>query len=590
MEHAQPSADSPGLCPERVEEITGTPAWGSQYRAVLLLLCGAAAAWYGAKSPQPDFVMAFGGFAALAWASARYLPPFSLARLSRLAEALTVKRLAGHGLTPLEPGAITSLARCTSIVVPLDGTLTEASSQVRSFAIDQDLFEAGPQLQNLAMETLLNGALRSHPSQPGFTPALTRLADSLGWNTVALLEEQRVLRKFPDSGRGYQSVLRLDTQRKRALYSCGQLSSLLPICSGLLRGDGHSVALTEHDKTHLLERAGQMAAQGLRVLAVARGNKLNRGSNDWESQLELLGLIGFEQPLRDGLAEELSAVRASKLELVVRSQDRAERVQSIVTAAGIQPSQLWLSLPLEQSRKRMQLMPDPALCLDSAQDTPLLEHCEAGLSVAWEDTENVASDMAVREPSLTNLLAAIAESRSLVARSRGLAGYLLSGSLAVLSIMVGGALLTLAGAGEVPLSLGHLLWLGPLLDSLFGHLLSRTKPSPLMPPLGRHYFRFSAALNGILAGVAVLLFSQTPILVFILARSIISLNYLHPSESLLSRVTLSNRSLLVLPALLLSLGVELFSAPSGESLMGLVALLLLPCEAVKWWGRRQGKR
>jgi P-type Ca2+ transporter type 2C len=100
------------------------------------------------------------------------------------------------------------------------------------------------------------------------------------------------------------------------------------------------VALCRADaslRTEALAAAAQMAAAGLRVLAVARGN---RASSPWPEDpalfdLELLGLIALADPLRADIPEAVASCREAGLRVVMITGDHPETARAIARQAGI---------------------------------------------------------------------------------------------------------------------------------------------------------------------------------------------------------------------------------------------------------------
>lgn len=87
----------------------------------------------------------------------------------------------------------------------------------------------------------------------------------------------------------------------------GAAEVIVPRCTSLLSGQGQSHPLNQSERERLLERAEEMAAQGLRVLFVAEGDAGT--SVDDPRGLTARGLIGISDPPRAGVAEALARCR-----------------------------------------------------------------------------------------------------------------------------------------------------------------------------------------------------------------------------------------------------------------------------------------
>ncbi len=87
----------------------------------------------------------------------------------------------------------------------------------------------------------------------------------------------------------------------------------------------------------LLQAAHGMAADGLRVLAVARAAYVG---HDWPAtqqgfDFELLGLIGLSDPVRPGVPEAIRDCRAAGIRVVMITGDHPETARAIARQAGL---------------------------------------------------------------------------------------------------------------------------------------------------------------------------------------------------------------------------------------------------------------
>jgi magnesium-transporting ATPase (P-type) len=121
-----------------------------------------------------------------------------------------------------------------------------------------------------------------------------------------------------------------DPQRRRAsvvdgdgLHLCGAPDTVLPLCASVT--DAASAMVDE------------MSARGLRVLAVARRIDVS-GTDDPEAVevgLELLGLVGLQDPPRPDVAEAIGACRAAGIRLAMVTGDHPGTARSIAAAVGL---------------------------------------------------------------------------------------------------------------------------------------------------------------------------------------------------------------------------------------------------------------
>ncbi len=95
--------------------------------------------------------------------------------------------------------------------------------------------------------------------------------------------------------------------------------------------------LSATDRTTLTAAVDAVAAEGMRVLAVARasfaGTALPESQHDFE--FELLGLVGLADPLRPGVPEAVGACRSAGIKVVMITGDYPATARAIAVQAGL---------------------------------------------------------------------------------------------------------------------------------------------------------------------------------------------------------------------------------------------------------------
>ena len=115
----------------------------------------------------------------------------------------------------------------------------------------------------------------------------------------------------------------------------GMPESLLGECSGHVAIDGSSVPLTEKGRRRILSQSRRMASSGLRVLAMAYGPNLN--------QLVFAGLVGMEDPPRQGVADAVSQLQQGGITVLMVTGDSKETALAIAKRCGIIGPRQWNS-------------------------------------------------------------------------------------------------------------------------------------------------------------------------------------------------------------------------------------------------------
>ena len=107
----------------------------------------------------------------------------------------------------------------------------------------------------------------------------------------------------------------------------GMPESVLVECSSHIHADGSAAFLAEEAKTRALSQSRRMAASGLRVLALAYGPTLD--------DLIFAGLIGMEDPPREGVADAVRQLRQGGVKVLMLTGDSKETALVIAKRCGI---------------------------------------------------------------------------------------------------------------------------------------------------------------------------------------------------------------------------------------------------------------
>jgi Ca2+-transporting ATPase len=107
----------------------------------------------------------------------------------------------------------------------------------------------------------------------------------------------------------------------------GMTEKVLAESTTYILPDGSIDLLVDDDRTEVLSQSRRMAAGGLRVLAVAYGVSLGH--------LTFAGLVGMEDPPREGVAESVRHLRAGGVKVLMVTGDSKETALAIAQRCGI---------------------------------------------------------------------------------------------------------------------------------------------------------------------------------------------------------------------------------------------------------------
>ena len=114
---------------------------------------------------------------------------------------------------------------------------------------------------------------------------------------------------------------------KSMYYVKGMPESVLAECQSYAGADGTPIRLNEDEKAVVLKQSRRMAASGLRVLAMAYGVSLD--------QLTFAGVVGMEDPPREGVAESVLQLRQGGVRVMMVTGDSKETALAIARRCGI---------------------------------------------------------------------------------------------------------------------------------------------------------------------------------------------------------------------------------------------------------------
>ena len=273
------------------------------------------------------------------------------------------------------------------------------------------------------------------------------------------------------------------TRRMTTVHRLGT-GDYLTVCKGapesLLDPDADGV---------LLDAAAELAADGLRVLAIATATTPEHPDPAEPPTLRTAGLVGIGDPLRANARETAAAFTRSGVRLLLITGDHPATAAAIGTQLGIlgpgdrvargdagplsaddiaharvyartQPEQKLDIIAALQQRGEV-----VAMTGDGVNDAPALRRADIGIAMGGgTEVARQAAELVLVDDNLTTVADAIGEGRRIYDNIRRFLRYALSGGIAELFVMLAGPLL------GMPLALlpGQLLWINLLTHGIPG--------------------------------------------------------------------------------------------------------------------------
>ncbi len=429
--------------------------------------------------------------------------PESLPAVVTIALARGAARMARHRALARRLAVVEALGSVTCICTDKTGTLTKNEMVVVSLRIGDSLVPVEvPDRRDKATILLLRamalnldlhdeqGRSVGDPMEVAIDEALKRWGDDRRrWVT-----EFRRVDELP-----FDAVRRMMTtvhQMPGAQFSVtkGAPEVVLPRCIGW--AEAGERWLTEVET---------MAAEGVRVIAFAGSPVIADSSHrglqveEWEKEIQLLGLVGLLDPPRPEAREAVKVCQRAGIEVVMITGDHPATARKIATMVGIaEPDDLVMtggdllsinkescSEQIRRTRVFARISPEQKLQIvevlraegafvamtgDGLNDAPALQAATVGISMGkvGTDVAREASDLVLLDDNFATIVAAVREGRVIYDNIRKFVRFVLASNVSELLVVL------LAPAFGLPLPLLpiHILWVNVVTDGLPGLALT----------------------------------------------------------------------------------------------------------------------
>jgi Ca2+-transporting ATPase len=393
-------------------------------------------------------------------------------------------RLSRSHVLTRRPAAIEALGAATVLCTDKTGTLTRNLMSVEWLERDAQCVAAlGRSAKPSALDPRLRGLLatavlacRPEAVDP-MDRALVRLAGEVGNDGVAAAAGVAGAQLV----RGYPWLPELP-----ALVQIWRLSDGAQVAAA--KGAPEAIAtfcrLDSAALQAMRARVEELARRGMRVLAVASARPgAPPPERALDLPLELAGLIGFLDPLREGIPEAVRECRSAGIRVVMITGDHPETARAIAAQAGIEHTTLMTGpelAALEETslRERVpevsvfaRITPQQKLRIvtalkargevvamtgDGVNDAPALRSAHIGIAMGQRGTDvaREASALVVLDDDFNSIVGAVRLGRRIYDNLVKAVGYIIAIHLPI------------AGLALVPIALGQPLVLTPMLIAI----------------------------------------------------------------------------------------------------------------------------
>ena len=294
-----------------------------------------------------------------------------------------------------------------------------------------------------------------------------------GLQREALLEQMPEVREeaFDPDLKMMATIHQVNGQYRVAVK--GAPESVLNACSRQLTASQER-QMSQDDRKQWQERGNQLAAQGLRILALAQKTVASQDAKPYE-ELTFLGIVGLLDPPRQEVRPAIKECQEAGIRVVMVTGDQPVTARNIALAVGliddekadvVQGKDLKSpdELSPEDCRRIVQtsvlarVSPEQKLNLvtlhqrtqavvamtgDGVNDAPALRKADIGVAMGQRGTQvaKEASEMVLQDDSFSSIVAAVEQGRAIFNNIRKFTIYLLSGNVGEIIVVAVASLL-----------------------------------------------------------------------------------------------------------------------------------------------------
>jgi len=367
-------------------------------------------------------------------------------------------------------GTLTENRMALSQLVLADGSVrvTNAEASGRSANLMRDgeaveVGESGPLRAALEVATLCNTAGIEEDDKTGdpMERALVVGTAAAGVDRRALLEmmPEACRVEFDSETLMMATVHETDDGYRFAVK--GAPEAVISAATSVMTGNGPR-DLADDEKDEWKDRNEEMAAEGLRALALAQKMEDSKDAEPY-NDLTLLGLVGLIDPPREGIREAIEACRNAGINVVMITGDqpataiaiarevglvRDDEDARVMKGAELQPldemddaaresvleTHIFARVEPAQKLDLIDIHQDAgaivAMTGDGVNDAPALKKADIGIAMGQRGTQvaREAAAMVLNDDSFATIVAAVAQGRAIFRNIRRFILYMLSGN------------------------------------------------------------------------------------------------------------------------------------------------------------------
>lgn len=411
------------------------------------------------KGPKESFLFAIAAAVAVV---PEGLPTATSIALSLGAQRMLKKKALIKNLLHVE-----SLGSVTTICTDKTGTLTTGKMTLISTYPGLNNFPNN--LKKKFYQTLIlcnNATLGKRSVGDPLEVALLKFAKKQKINIAKIQKENPRFFEIPFSSKEKMMTVVCKTNGNYYVYTKGATLEILELCK-----------LTQKEKKAIIENNDKMARSGLKVLALAYknlGKKKDFKKKEIEKKLIFLGLVGLEDPPREGVTEAIRLCKKAQIRTIMITGDQGLTALAIAKQIGLSSNKTeaitGFKLHHSDDEKLKNILKkdvifariDPgqklrivknlqeikevvAVTGDGVNDAPALVKADIGVAMGkiGTDVAKEAADMILLDDHFATIVNAVKEGRRIFDNARKFVFYIFSSNSGELFVALFGVILGL---------------------------------------------------------------------------------------------------------------------------------------------------
>lgn len=469
--------------------------------------------------------------------------PESLPAIVAVAMSISVQKMSEKNAIVRKLPAVEALGAANVICCDKTGTLTMNEMTVKKIFTDNSIFcvsgngyspigeikllEGSPLAEGALKKLLIASVLCNNSKLNNCDSKWTVNGDPTEGALICVAKKYNIdvenlkeafprIKEIPfDSSKRYMTVV-INSTNGNVAYCKGSLSIILEKCK-TININGEERLLTYDDKINVRKTSEQMGDEALRVIAFGYKNLSGKnGERSINNHFVFMGLIGMEDPPRDGVMESIKKCHNAGIKVVMITGDNKNTAAAIGKELGLLKDGLVISgFELDQMSKKelnskidniqvfARTSPEQkykivkafkklgyvvAMTGDGVNDAPAIKEANIGIAMggSGSDVAKDASDIILVDDNFSTIVAAIEEGRNVSIKIKNATKYLITGSIGEMLAL----LITSTTTGMLPLISIQILFMNVICETILG--------SPLIVEKSTEDVMFCKPINTVL--------------------------------------------------------------------------------------------